>query len=138
MPGMGDIIPAVMGGHISLCYSDMAPISEHLRAGTLRALMIMDTERHKSFPNIPTSAEKGFPKVSSFQTVAVKAGTPQSIVEKLEKVFKEALSDKEINEKIEKMGQVVKNGDSQDASKFLIEIKERFLEVARTLNIVPR
>jgi tripartite-type tricarboxylate transporter receptor subunit TctC len=138
MPGMGDIIPAVMGGHISLCYSDLAPIAEHLRAGTLRALMIMDTARHKSFPNIPTSAEKGFPKVSSFQTVAVKAGTPQPIVQKLEKAFKEALSDKEIADKIERMGQVVKNGDSQEASKFLIEIKERFLEVAKILNIVPR
>ena len=132
MPGMGDIIPAVMGGHISLCYSDLGPVAEYLRAGSLRGLMIMDREHHKNFPNIPTVWKKGFQKCfSSFQTIAVKAGTPQPIVEKLEKVFKEALSDKEINGKIEKMGSVVKNDDSQDASKFLIDIRELFLEVAR-------
>ena len=57
---------------------------------------------------------------------------------KIGKVFKEVLSDKEINGKIAKMGQSVRNGNSQDASKFLIDMRDRFLEVHGPLHIVPR
>ena len=66
------VIPAVIVGHGNILFSNMS-MSNQFHAGTLRCLMKMGTQRDKNLPNIPTSAKKGFPKVSSFQVMAVKA-----------------------------------------------------------------
>jgi tripartite-type tricarboxylate transporter receptor subunit TctC len=137
MAGTGEIIPAVMGGHVDIVASDTG-MANQIRGGGVRCLMVMSEERLKEFPNIPTSVEKGYPALSSFQAVVVKKGTPQPIIDKLEKVFQEALSDKEVTQKFEKMGQFARKANSRDGIKYFSDVRDHFHKTAKILNIVPR
>ena len=73
-------------------------------------LTIMDKERTKFYPDLPTTAELGFPTVISASTrgIAGPKGIPEPIMKKLQEVFKKAMMTKEHIDKLEAAGQPVK------------------------------
>ena len=73
-------------------------------------LTIMDKERTKFYPDLPTTAELGFPTVISASTrgFAGPKGIPEPIMQKLQDVFKKAMMSKEHMEKLEGAGHPVK------------------------------
>jgi len=73
-------------------------------------LTIMDKERTKFYPDLPTTAELGFPGVISASTrgIAAPKGVPDPIMKKLQEVFKKAMLSKEHLEKLEGAGMPVK------------------------------
>jgi tripartite-type tricarboxylate transporter receptor subunit TctC len=117
MEGSGPAVTAVLGGHISFTTSELGVVHKYLQAGSLRALAVWAAKRHKDLPNVPTTVERGFTKLilPSWQSFNVPLKTPQDIVEKLEKSFKELLNDKEIIERLEKAGWVMENLGSKGA-----------------------
>lgn len=140
MDGVGPALTAVLGGHINLTIAAYGEAYRYLVAGTLRALAVMGKKRHKDLPDVPTGVERGYPNLisNSWQGYAVRSETPQPIVEKLEKVFKEALSDKELVEKLERTGWIVENLGSKEGAEFIAKELERWLEVVRATKMVPK
>ncbi len=138
--GTGQVIPPVLGGHINIGFFDLGMVFKLLEAGSLRGLAVMDRERLKQLPDIPTAVEKGFPdlNMSVWFGFSVRSETPRAIVERLEKVFKEALTDKEVIEKYENTGQVVENLGSEEATRFATKEFQKLLEVAKAANLIPK
>jgi tripartite-type tricarboxylate transporter receptor subunit TctC len=60
-------------------------VSQHIKAGTLRALAVTTEKRLSSMPDVPTIAESGFPgyEVNSWQGIFAPAGTPKDVVAKI-------------------------------------------------------
>jgi tripartite-type tricarboxylate transporter receptor subunit TctC len=137
MGGETPVATAILGGHADVTFISLATVQSHLEAGTLRALAFTHPKRLKEFPQIPTTAEAGYPKVNTIPwfVFAVHAKTPRAIVNKLDQVFKEALKDKEILTKIEKAGMIVENLGAEEAGKFLAEEHKKWSEVARVAKI---
>jgi tripartite-type tricarboxylate transporter receptor subunit TctC len=140
MGGETPVATAILGGHADLTFISLATVRSHLGAGTLRALAFTHPKRLKEFPEIPTTAEKGYPAVNTrpWFVFAVHAKTPRGIINRLDQVFKEALKDKEIIAKIEKAGMIVENLGAEDAGKFLAEEHKKWSEVARVAKIVAQ
>ena len=90
----GEVVVALLGGHTDLSSSTLASLGAQLKAGTLRGLAVCTKKRHPDFPNIPTTAEVGYPDVNLAVWVALfaPAGVPKQVVDVLvpaaEKVFK--------------------------------------------------
>ena len=91
----GETIAALLGGHVDMTSSGFMTLGPHIKAGRLRPLATVAKNRHPDFPNIPTTAEEGYPYVNFCDWLGVFApvGVPQQVqdvlVPALEKVFKD-------------------------------------------------
>ena len=132
MGGEAPVATAILGGNIHTSVVTLGTVRAHLQAGTLRALAVTAQNRAKEFPEVPTTAEKGYPSidVSPWFILFVRANTPPVIVSKLAKAFKEALQDKEVAGKIEKAGLSIENRGPEETAKFLAQEHKKWSEVA--------
>ena len=135
--GEAPVATAIMGGNIHTSIIALGTVRPHLEAGTLRALAVPAQNRAKEIPDVPTTAEKGYPSidVSPWFIFFVRANTPPAIVDKLAKGFKEALQDKDVIAGIEKAGMTVQNRGPEEAAKFLAQEHKKWSEVARVAKI---
>jgi tripartite-type tricarboxylate transporter receptor subunit TctC len=97
---IGAELPDLTGGHVSTAYLSPVVIRDFVRAGKLRGLAVASRERLSILPDIPTTAEAGFPGVegSGWNGIFVPAGTPPAIVTKLQQEIRRALLSKEIQD----------------------------------------
>jgi tripartite-type tricarboxylate transporter receptor subunit TctC len=79
---------------------------QHVQSGKLRALAVMASQRLPSLPDVPTFAEAGFAdaQVLSWYVIAVRAGTPAPIVDRLHASAMKALQMPETRERLTKAG----------------------------------
>ena len=85
-------------------------------------VVLASDKRLPVLPDVPTSAEAGFPTVRSENWYGVLApkGTPRSIVDMLDKTIASALADPKIDEIFSKQGvYIVKEGTPESFGKFL-------------------
>jgi tripartite-type tricarboxylate transporter receptor subunit TctC len=59
--GGAPTVSALLAGEIPLAFETMLVLQPHVRAGTLRALAVTSLRRSAIMPDIPTTAEAGFP-----------------------------------------------------------------------------
>ena len=140
MGGETPVATAILGGNADMTFISLATVQSHLEAGTLKALAFTHPKRLKEFPDVPTTAEKGYPTINTrpWFVFAVHAKTPRAIVNRLDQVFKETLKDKEVIAKIEKAGMLVENLGAEEAGKFLAEEHKKWSEVARVAKITAQ
>ncbi|MFN3869724.1 MAG: tripartite tricarboxylate transporter substrate binding protein, partial [Hyphomicrobiaceae bacterium] len=50
---------SAVGGHTDMIYEEPGDVAQFLKSGDLRPLIVFDEERHASFPDAPSSKEKG-------------------------------------------------------------------------------
>jgi tripartite-type tricarboxylate transporter receptor subunit TctC len=105
--GSGPTITALLGGHVQVASTAIAPALPHLRAGTLRAMAVYRPTRMKALPDAPSLKELGFSMHSSspYGILAPK-DTPKEVVEALYLAAKKA-ADKyrdSISDRLDKIG----------------------------------
>jgi tripartite-type tricarboxylate transporter receptor subunit TctC len=82
-----------IAGQIDLSVNFTPAMVGPLQDGSLRGLAVTTLQRSKQLPNIPTVSESGFPgfeAVASYSVLAP-AGTPQEIIQRLNKLINEYL-----------------------------------------------
>jgi tripartite-type tricarboxylate transporter receptor subunit TctC len=90
-------------------------IRDHVRAGKLRALAVASRERLAILPDVPTTAEAGFPGVegSGWNGIFVPAGTPPAIIARLQQEIARVLRTKEVEDDAKTLGTQA-NGDKPE------------------------
>ena len=58
--GSGPAITALLGGHVDMASTAIAPAQGHIQAGKLRALAVFSDKRLKAYPDVPTLKEMGY------------------------------------------------------------------------------
>ena len=93
--GGGEAVAAILGGNVSVGGSGYSEFQQYIEAGKMRAIGMTGAKRFKSFPDAPSVAELGYPKAQNagWSSIAVPAGTPPEVVEKLAQIVQEALKD---------------------------------------------
>src|SRR6266511_1115101 len=96
----------LMSGNIDVAFDNVGSITPRVRSGEVRALAVMDPERSKFLPDVPTMQELGYPTVMSNSTrgIAGPKGMPAPVVNKLRDVLKKAMEDPEHIKKLEEQG----------------------------------
>jgi tripartite-type tricarboxylate transporter receptor subunit TctC len=97
---------AILGGHIDVAFDNVGSVVRRVRSGEVRALAVMDSQRSKFLPDVPTTPELGYPSVISSSTrgIAAVKGTPPDVVRKLQEAFRKAMEDPEHVKKMEDAG----------------------------------
>ena len=101
-PGMPDLLEGRL--QVGLLPGPLA--IQHVLAGKLRALAVLADKRLPTLPDVPTFAEAGFgdAQVMSWYVIAVRAGTPAAIVERLHASAMKALAEPETRDRLAKAG----------------------------------
>lgn len=105
--GTSEIIAAVLGGHIIAGINNIAGVDQHIKAGTLKALVTVTSHRLKGLPNVPTLKELGYPDLSIFNTlisIGIHKDTPADRMKKLHDALKKAILDPEMDKILTDMG----------------------------------
>lgn len=106
--GSGPTLTALLGGHIDAAVPSSSSALPYIESGKLRSIGVFASERLDPLPNVPTFSESTgitVPSVGlSCRGFAAPKGTPQEIIDFLEKAFKKALNDPVFLERAKKAG----------------------------------
>jgi len=72
----GDVTSSLLGGQVQFACNNLTTILSHIKAGTLRAVMITTPERLKDLPDVPTSRELGWPDMEQVTGWTALMGPP--------------------------------------------------------------
>jgi tripartite-type tricarboxylate transporter receptor subunit TctC len=113
--GTAPMLSAVLAGEVQVVADPMTTSLVHIEADKLRAIAIAGAERTPKLPNVPTVVEAGFPKLQSpfWLGVVAPAGTPQPVIDKLNKAFRESMAPPETRALLAKLGADIKIGTPQ-------------------------
>jgi tripartite-type tricarboxylate transporter receptor subunit TctC len=93
-----DELVALLRGDIQIEVEFYAALKPALQSGQIRALATSGPQRSPELPNIPTAAESGVPNfdVTSWNALYAPAGTPQSIIDKLNAALHDVLAEPDL------------------------------------------
>jgi tripartite-type tricarboxylate transporter receptor subunit TctC len=123
--GGAPTITAVIAGEIQLAFETMLALQPHVRAGTVRALAMTSPRRSAIMPDIPTTAEAGFPALVADNSYALFApvGTPAPILARLHEATTASLASPEVRAQLREQGaEVVGNTPAELAAYVKSEI----------------
>jgi tripartite-type tricarboxylate transporter receptor subunit TctC len=105
--GSGPTITALLGGHVQVASTAIAPALPHLRAGALRVMAVYRPTRMKALPDAPSLKELGFSiHSSSPYGILAPKDTPKEVVEAIYLAAKK-VADKyrdSISDRLDKIG----------------------------------
>jgi tripartite-type tricarboxylate transporter receptor subunit TctC len=83
--GAGPMLAEVMAGRVEVGVDNLPSAIGHIRDGRLRALAVTTTTRSAALPDVPTTAEAGWPGVEATGWFGVQAPakTPKPVIDKL-------------------------------------------------------
>ena len=134
-PAMQDLL----AGNIECMVDPITTNVQQMRDGSLRALAVSSPQRLAAFPNVPTFAELGYPKLTSAQWLGLSApkGLPAPIVERLTALAPQILARPELMARFTDIQTVPRNPPPTGAAFVQIMREEitAWTAVARQFNI---
>ena len=96
----------VLAGNVHLVFIGIPAAAPHIKAGKLRALAIVAPQRSTALPDVPTVAEAGLKdfEVTTWYGILAPAGTPQSVVRRLNAELVKVMHAPEMKEKLTATG----------------------------------
>ena len=106
--GISSAIPDVIAGRVDVLFNEIAVLAEQAQAGRLRILAIASPRRAARAPDVPTTAEQGFPKVvvNAWFGLLAPAGTPPQALRRLEEAYQAVVRSPVVRSRIEALGYV--------------------------------
>ena len=104
--GSGPALQDLMGGRVTFMFDSFGTSLEQIKAGKLYAVVIMADKRSQARPDVPTAAEAGLADFvgGTWNIVAVPAGTPKPIVDRLNAAINKALVSPVVAERLQQLG----------------------------------
>ena len=136
VPYRGNVVPDLLSGQVQLYFSPLPQVIEYVRDGRLRALAVTSSARVDALPDVPTLAEfvPGF-EASGWYSLCAPAGTPDEIVDKLNKEINAGLADPALHAKLVAVGIYPKPMTRAEFAKFIADEIQKWSKVVSFANI---
>lgn len=137
--GTNKSVAAVMGGEVLMTIADAGGVAAALSGGRVRALAVTSPKRAAAFPDVPTMAELGYPKVEvgSWMGVLAPAGTPQAIVRKLHAEVKRIVESPYFRDRMKGLQVDPEASTPEEFGRLITSGLAQWRSVAKTANIQP-
>lgn len=129
----------LLGGRISFMPINPVEVISHIRSQKLRALAVASPKRLGLLPDVPTVAESGLAdfEVSVWWGLVAPAGTPQSLVSRLNAELQKVLAEPALQARLAELGVVITAGSPAQFSDFIRTETTRWGRVIKAANIKP-
>jgi tripartite-type tricarboxylate transporter receptor subunit TctC len=135
--GTGPALTDLLGGHIPMAFAPIPASHPNVTAGKLRALAVTSTTRSGLLPDVPTMAEAGLSgfDASLYYGLAAPAGTPRVIIDKLNKVLREALASEEVKRQLGNDGTEITPGTPEDYADFIDKDEKKWAQLVKASGV---
>ena len=136
--GSGQALPDLMSGRVSMMFENAPGAVSHIKSGKVRALAVTGLKRASALPELPTIAESGVPGYESlsWSGIAVPAGTPRAVIERLNKDLNAVLAAPEMRAKLTEQGAETMGGPPEAFASHVRAEREKWSRLIREKNIV--
>lgn len=123
----------LMAGNIQMMFDNVPSVLAAVKAGKMRALAVTSATRSALAPDIPTMQEQGVQgyEMQAWGGFVLPAGTPQSIVDRLNREFNAVLADETIRHKLADVGFEPMGGTPQAFHDLMESESRKWGEVVR-------
>jgi tripartite-type tricarboxylate transporter receptor subunit TctC len=134
--GGGPAVTDLLGGQVLVYFGTFASTIENVRAGKLRALAVTSTARTAVLPDVPAMAEflPGY-EASIYVGIAAPRGTPDEIIERLNKTINLAFADARMTRRIVELGDAPLSLSTADFAKLVVAETEKWRKVIAAGNV---
>jgi tripartite-type tricarboxylate transporter receptor subunit TctC len=138
--GTNESVAAVMGGQVLMTIADAGGVAPQLQGGKVRALAVTTPKRSGGFPDVPSVAELGYPKMemSSWMGLLAPAGTPAPIVRKLQEEVARIVGSAYFRERMAPLHVDPESSSPQEFGRLISSGLAQWQAVAKASKITPK
>ena len=130
-------VTAVLGGHVSVAVSGIAPIVDHIAAGRLRGLAVTSRKRSPMLDDVPTVMESGVPDFDISVSIAIMApaATPKVAVHRLSAEIVRVVRLSQVEASLRRIGFDIDPAGAAELDADVHTRVEKMKQLARAANI---
>ncbi|MGE0799842.1 MAG: Bug family tripartite tricarboxylate transporter substrate binding protein [Lautropia sp.] len=135
-----DAMTDAVSGRVPIWFTTVATAAPLIQAGKIRALAVTSSRRSELLPDVPTTAQAGYPALNlgaAFYFMAP-AQTPRPIVEQLNRDIASVLTTSEVLRKLAEQGAEADSSSPAELARLLREENVRWAEIVRISGIAAQ
>ena len=111
----------LVGGRIGVMFDNIVAAMPQIKSGQLKALAVTSAKRSAALPDVPTASESGLPgfEAVSWLSLLVPTGTPQPIIEKINRDVTAILALPDVRERLAATGAELAPGTPAELDAFI-------------------
>jgi tripartite-type tricarboxylate transporter receptor subunit TctC len=136
--GVAPSVTAALGGQVNILFVAMGGgIAQHIRAGKLNVIAVVEKQRTKQLPNTPTMTELGFKGVETdaWYGVLAPAGTPPAVIGRMNQEVNAVIAMPDVRERMLNAGIDVRGGTAEAFAAEMRSDHERYGRIIREFKI---
>ena len=135
--GAAPAITDMIGGQVTMIFTTPVTAQPLIRAGKIKSLAVAGNKRLDIFPDVMTTAEQGLEgyDVNIWFGVSAPAGTPRSLVLRLNRDLNATLAAADVKDRFAALGLERKGSTPEEFGKVIREDIERWSKVVKAANI---
>jgi tripartite-type tricarboxylate transporter receptor subunit TctC len=120
--GIAPAVTDLLGGQVQMLVADVPLLLPQIKAGALKALALTSAARVSALPDLPTTAEAGYPRVISdnWYGLVAPAGVPADALARLHKAAVAALDNAELKKQFDSFNAMPAPTTPQQFSAFVL------------------
>jgi len=122
--GAGQMIPGIIGNEVQFMFINMASSLPHILSGRIKPLAITTLKRRPELPNVPTTAESGFPGVgtNAWNGLFAPAAIPKPVLRRIHADVVKTMESPAMREQLAKVFmEVVINKSPEEYQQFVLQ-----------------
>ncbi len=137
--GNGPAGTAVVGGQVEILFGSLPALLGHAKGGRVRSLAVGTLKRSPSLPDVPTVAESGYPgfDASLWLAIMAPAGTPQPIIDRLNKELAGVISAADTRDALDKAGAEPLTGTPAELAAMIRDGVPKYAKIVKTAGVKP-
>jgi len=137
--GNGPAGTAVVAGQVDVLFGSLPALLSFAKSGRVRALAVGTPKRSPSLPDVPTVAESGYAgfDASLWLAIVAPAGTPQPIVERLNRELNALVAAADTREAFDKAGTEPLTGTPADLAAMIRDGVPKYAKIIKTAGVKP-
>ena len=135
-PALNDLI----GGRVHMGVLVQSTVMPHIKSGKLRPIAVVEAERAKALPEVPTVAQAGLPGYAipeSWLGILGPGGLPRDVVTRVNQATSTAVADPQVRSRVEALGYEVTGSTPEQFHKQIERTVEIYRRIVNTAGIKP-
>ncbi|UPK34898.1 tripartite tricarboxylate transporter substrate binding protein [Bradyrhizobium sp. 186] len=135
--GAAPAVNDLLGQQVQMTFLDLPVLLPQIKAGSLRAVAVGSAERAPTAPDVPTTAEAGFPdlRIENWYGMVAPKGTPTEIVTALHRLATQAMADPAVKEKLAAQGATLIGDTPEHFRQFIADETAKWAKVIKDAGV---
>jgi tripartite-type tricarboxylate transporter receptor subunit TctC len=133
--GAAPAVSDLLGGQVQMGIFDVPVVLPHIQSGKFKALAVTSAKRAPSLPNVPTTAETGYPKVISdnWYGLVAPAATPPAVLKRIHDAAVAALRSPALLDQFARVSGIAFPSTPEEYAAFLFEEQARWSTIIKAI-----